>query len=80
MIGLWILVYTITITSGPALDTQGQPRKYPYTDISFEPPAEWEACYNIKKYGVAASRKKMLEAQGNKGVTVTARCRQIGKE
>ena len=78
--GLWILVYTITIISGPALDTQGQPRKHPYTDIAFEPPSDWLGCYNIKKAGAEESRKKLLEAQGNKGVTVTARCRQIGNE
>lgn len=75
--GFWILVYTITIASGPAFDTQGQPRSYPYTEINFEPPADWQGCYNQKIYA-SYHRKWLLEAQGNKGVTVTARCRQIG--
>lgn len=73
--GFWILVYTITIASGPALD-----RNYPYDDIAFEPASDWTGCYNIKKAGAEALRKKQLEALGNKGVTVTARCRQVGKE
>ena len=38
--GFWILVYTITIASGPATNTQGQPLKYPHSDIAFEPPVE----------------------------------------
>ena len=80
MTGFWQLVYTITILSGPALDTQGQPLKYPHNDIAFEPPSDWQGCANTKYGGAADRRKKYLEAKGNKGVTVTARCRQIGNE
>lgn len=76
--GLWILVYTITIASGPAFDTKGQPLKYPHSDIAFEPPSDWQGCANIKWSGAEALRKKLLEERGYKGVTVTARCRQIG--
>lgn len=76
--GLWILVYTITIVSGPVINTQGQPIKYPYKDIAFETPSDWQGCANTKSQGAEALRKKLLENQGYKGVVVTAKCKQIG--